>query len=236
MGKGDREIGLAAKGAEGSSPWQHSVELEARAKRLSLQQPLMLCTHGSVAGESCPVRHITLQGSPLDGLEVKNTAGSRNRTEAATKKALLSLPSRSTSFPSTETGREGDWGGEEGPRLRGRAGEEAPSLLGCAQRSDAPVPATLTHSSSPSPPCHPGLPAAVCLAGQLADLWYEPSETAPFLGRSSERPELNHKRASPRHRSAPLSCFCQPLQPALGGEHGWQAGEVFAPIIAGNPQ
>lgn len=160
MGKGDRETGLAAKGAEGSSPWQHSVELEGRAKCLSLQQPLMLCTHGSVAGESCPVRHITLQGSPLAGLEVKNTAGSRNRTEAATKKVLLSLPSRSTSFPSTETGREGDWGGEEGPRLRGRAGEEVPSLLGCAQRSDAPVPATLTHSSSPSPPLSPRAPCS----------------------------------------------------------------------------
>lgn len=134
-GKGDREIGLAAKGAEGSSPWQHSLELEGRAKCLSLQQPLILCTHGSVAGESCPVRHITLQGSPLADLEVKNTAGSRNRTEAATKKALLSLPSRSTSFPSTETGREGGWGEGEGLSLRGRAGDEGPSLLGCAQPS-----------------------------------------------------------------------------------------------------
>lgn len=38
-GKGDRGIGLGARGAEGPSPWQHSLELEGRAKCLSLQQP-----------------------------------------------------------------------------------------------------------------------------------------------------------------------------------------------------
>ncbi|KFQ67250.1 hypothetical protein N335_10847, partial [Phaethon lepturus] len=37
--------------------------------------------------------------------EVKNTAGNKNRTEAAAQRALLSLPSRPTSLPSTETGR-----------------------------------------------------------------------------------------------------------------------------------
>ncbi|KFQ56381.1 hypothetical protein N333_03829, partial [Nestor notabilis] len=37
--------------------------------------------------------------------KVKNTAGSKNRTEAAAQQMLLSLPSRSTSLPSTETGK-----------------------------------------------------------------------------------------------------------------------------------
>ncbi|KFP50036.1 hypothetical protein N323_02890, partial [Cathartes aura] len=37
--------------------------------------------------------------------EVKNTAGSKNRTEAAVQRVLLSLPSRSTSLPSTQTER-----------------------------------------------------------------------------------------------------------------------------------
>ncbi|KFV76860.1 hypothetical protein N308_04248, partial [Struthio camelus australis] len=37
--------------------------------------------------------------------EVKNTAGSKSGREAAAQRMLLSLPSRSTSLPSTETGR-----------------------------------------------------------------------------------------------------------------------------------
>ncbi|KFV01540.1 hypothetical protein N339_10864, partial [Pterocles gutturalis] len=38
--------------------------------------------------------------------EVKNTAGSKNRS--CCPKQLLSLPSRATSLPSTETGRARD--------------------------------------------------------------------------------------------------------------------------------
>ncbi|KFQ07760.1 hypothetical protein N329_05325, partial [Haliaeetus albicilla] len=37
--------------------------------------------------------------------KVKNTAGSKNRTEAAAQRVLLSLPSRSTSLPSIEAGK-----------------------------------------------------------------------------------------------------------------------------------
>ncbi|KFO59525.1 hypothetical protein N302_01452, partial [Corvus brachyrhynchos] len=37
--------------------------------------------------------------------QVKNTAGSKNRTGAAAQRVLLSLPSRPTSLPSTRTGR-----------------------------------------------------------------------------------------------------------------------------------
>ncbi|KFQ02722.1 hypothetical protein N330_01423, partial [Leptosomus discolor] len=40
--------------------------------------------------------------------KVKNTAGSKNRTETAAQRVLLSLPSRSTTLPSTETGRASD--------------------------------------------------------------------------------------------------------------------------------
>ncbi|KFO72312.1 hypothetical protein N303_02142, partial [Cuculus canorus] len=37
--------------------------------------------------------------------QVKNTAGSKNRTEAAAQRVLLSLPSRPTGLPSTQTGK-----------------------------------------------------------------------------------------------------------------------------------
>ncbi|KFV63329.1 hypothetical protein N307_14116, partial [Dryobates pubescens] len=40
--------------------------------------------------------------------EVKNTTGSKNRTETAAQRALLSLLSRPTSLPSTETGKASD--------------------------------------------------------------------------------------------------------------------------------
>ncbi|KFZ58997.1 hypothetical protein N338_11612, partial [Podiceps cristatus] len=40
--------------------------------------------------------------------KVKNTAGSKNRTEAAAQRVLLSLPSRPTRLASTKTGRASD--------------------------------------------------------------------------------------------------------------------------------
>ncbi|KFO90600.1 hypothetical protein N320_00332, partial [Buceros rhinoceros silvestris] len=40
--------------------------------------------------------------------KVKNIAGSKYRTEAAAQRVLLSLPSRSISLPSTETGTASD--------------------------------------------------------------------------------------------------------------------------------
>lgn len=47
-----------------------------------------------------------LSGTSHSGwTQVKNTAGSKNRTGAAAQRVLLSLPSRSTSLPSTRAGR-----------------------------------------------------------------------------------------------------------------------------------
>ncbi|KFV44080.1 hypothetical protein N341_06474, partial [Tyto alba] len=37
--------------------------------------------------------------------KLKNTAGSKNRTEVAAQRVLLSLPSRSTSLPSRKSHR-----------------------------------------------------------------------------------------------------------------------------------
>lgn len=141
--------------------------LEVRAKCLPLQHPLIPCERGSVAGQSCPVRHITLWSSPLAVLRVKNAARNKNRTEAAAQRVLLSLPSRSIASPSTETEKSRG----EGERLcpRGREGE-VPSLLGCTQPRTATFlsPATLTYTAPLPPP-------ALCssLSGRdLADLWY----------------------------------------------------------------
>lgn len=132
--------------------------LEVRAKCLSLQQPLIPCECSSVAGQSCPVRHITLQSSPLSVLRVKNTAGNKNSTEAAAQRTLLSLPSRSIAFPSTETGRAGE-------REKGCVPGEGKCQVCWAALSCVTFlsPATLTYTAPLPPP-------ALCssLAGQAA--------------------------------------------------------------------
>lgn len=61
---------------------------------------------------------------------------------------LLSLPSRSTSLPSTETGKASGQGAGEGLKPRGWAEEQVPSLLGCAQ----PHAVTLLHMPTPHLP------------------------------------------------------------------------------------
>lgn len=149
---------------------------------LSLQQPLIPCECGSVAGQSCPVRHITLWSSPLVVLGVKNTARNKNRTAAAAQRVLLSLPSRSIAFPSSET--EKSWGGGERLCPRGMEGG-VPSPPGCTQPRTATFlsPATLTYTV----PCHLLLSAAACLLRQLVRSLVQAFETAPFLRRSSDR-------------------------------------------------
>lgn len=151
--------------------------LEVRAKRLSFQQPLIPCERGSVAGQSCPVRHITLWSSPLAVLRAKNTARNRNRTEVAAQRALLSLPSRSIAFPSTET--EKSQGEEERLCPRGRGSAKSAGMHS-AMYSNIPV------------TCHTDLHSPRATSCSLQQpVWpgrslVQALETAPFLRRSSE--------------------------------------------------
>lgn len=94
-GKGDRGIGLGARGTEGPSPWQHSLSQREEQSVSSLQQPQFPVSTAVLLVRPAPSGTSTLWGSRLAGL-VKNTAGSKNKTEAAAQRVLLSLSSRST--------------------------------------------------------------------------------------------------------------------------------------------
>lgn len=121
-GKGNRGIRPGTKRSRRAQPMAALRAGVEGQSQVSFPPPAPSpCECSSVAGEACPARHITLQGSAL--AEVKNTTGSKNGTEAAAQRVLLSLLSRPTSLPSTETGKASDWGGGEGLSPRGRAGE-----------------------------------------------------------------------------------------------------------------
>lgn len=112
-GEGDRGIGLEAREAEGPSPWQHSGVRGKSQVSLPPTAPIP-CEHGSVTGEACPVRHVTLRGSALAGLKLKILQEASTGQKLLLKERSYLCPADPLVFPALRQEQPRTSEGEEG--------------------------------------------------------------------------------------------------------------------------